>query len=194
MLLLLCGTQADTPDYPKGCYVADGSAAVVYFNFDAHGSANRRASLICRDLRNSSPNISPSSAVMADTVCSGWTPTEGKYQGQGGTCATWGWTMPWCYVRADYSGPGHEFMKPSLEYDDTMFVPCSVGTNTKWGQDHKPSSKYVLVGNGVCISNKMSLCRRAGKRCDVTARVRCSKTHFFCWNWSSFKKGEACVR
>ena len=75
MMLLSYVTQANTPDYPKACYV--GFTDEVYFNFDANGSAKRDASPICRDLSTPSPTrdgqtmvptISPSSAPEASST------------------------------------------------------------------------------------------------------------------------------
>eukprot|EP00929_Paragymnodinium_shiwhaense_P025197 TRINITY_DN152_c0_g1_i1.p1 TRINITY_DN152_c0_g1~~TRINITY_DN152_c0_g1_i1.p1 ORF type:complete len:1864 (-),score=301.64 TRINITY_DN152_c0_g1_i1:257-5848(-) len=56
--------------------------------------------------------------------CSGWSPKEGKWAGLGGSCQLWGWTTPWCYVDANYTGPGHEFKMASDTYSGKFYAPC----------------------------------------------------------------------
>ena len=58
--------------------------------------------------------------------CSGWTPTTGKGNGTGGTCATWGLesTGTWCYVKEDYRGPLGELAKDSKMYLNRFYGPC----------------------------------------------------------------------
>ena len=67
---------------------------------------------------------------------------EGMPTHTGSSCALWGWTTgttrmhahthahanthktDWCYVRPGYSGPGHEFVRPSEVYEGQFYVPC----------------------------------------------------------------------
>ena len=60
----------------------------------------------------------------ATSPCSGWTPPSGKWMGTGGSCAIWGWSMGWCYVAADYRGPGHDLMKASDTYPNIFWMQC----------------------------------------------------------------------
>merc|ERR1711990_986130 len=60
-----------------------------------------------------------------EKMCSGQTPKSGKWAGLGGSCNTWGWSEPWCYVRDDYKGPFDQFVKPSKVYDGLFFAPCT---------------------------------------------------------------------
>ena len=59
----------------------------------------------------------------AQTLCSGWTPSSGKWKGTGGKCARWGWDQPWCYIHSDYRGPGHEFAQAS-SIEGQFFLAC----------------------------------------------------------------------
>ena len=55
--------QANTPHFPKGCYAhVDGA----FFNFGAHGSAEKTTTPICRDLSTPSPTVD--GQTMAPTV------------------------------------------------------------------------------------------------------------------------------
>lgn len=60
-----------------------------------------------------------------NSPCSGWTPSTGKWKGTGASCATWGWSRPWCFVSSDYSGPGYEFMLRSHKYPTKFFIACT---------------------------------------------------------------------
>ena len=59
-----------------------------------------------------------------DCLCTGWSPDHGEWKGTGGSCDTFGWTLPWCYVNPDYQGSGYEFIKKSSIYDGKHYVPC----------------------------------------------------------------------
>ena len=71
--------------------------------------------------------------------CTGWTPTTGAWKGKGGSCATWGWTGPWCYVSKDYHGLFDEFIKPSDTYPGHFFMPCKFAD---------PVSRAPVKGSG----------------------------------------------
>ena len=57
-------------------------------------------------------------------MCTGWTPSSGEWKGKGGSCATSGWSEPWCYVSKDYQGAFKEFKKPSAVYQGRYYAPC----------------------------------------------------------------------
>jgi hypothetical protein len=57
--------------------------------------------------------------------CTGWTPSMGKSKGKGGSCQAWGLSKRWCWVTADYEGPGREFLRTSEQYRGKLFAPCA---------------------------------------------------------------------
>ena len=76
-LLFLYGSQANTPRFPKGCYVQGSRHTTsVYFNFDAKGSAEFSAAPLCRDV--STPSPTPDGQTMTPTVAPSAAPAR-KY-------------------------------------------------------------------------------------------------------------------
>eukprot|EP00929_Paragymnodinium_shiwhaense_P058033 TRINITY_DN29072_c0_g1_i1.p1 TRINITY_DN29072_c0_g1~~TRINITY_DN29072_c0_g1_i1.p1 ORF type:complete len:425 (+),score=94.78 TRINITY_DN29072_c0_g1_i1:132-1406(+) len=59
-----------------------------------------------------------------NTSCSGWAPSLLAWAGAGSSCGLWGWKTPWCYVDANYTGPGSEFLRASAVYEGKFFAPC----------------------------------------------------------------------
>merc|ERR1712078_16050 len=55
--------------------------------------------------------------------CNGWSPSSGKYAGQGHKCAKFNWSRAWCYVDKGFKGPGHEFMRASKAYKEKYYMP-----------------------------------------------------------------------
>merc|ERR1712159_602466 len=84
-------------------------------------------------------------------ICSGEVPKTGKHKGEGGYCATFGWTRPWCYVSKDlvHSGrqfPGKEFVRKSKIYTHPQrwYAPCTPGDNAKQKQTRAYRRKQFL--------------------------------------------------
>lgn len=76
--------------------------------------------------------------------CSGWSPTSGKYQGEGAKCEKYQWDMKWCYV--DSSLSTEHYVEPSGAYQGQYFAPCE----TK--EDEKKQCLYPMNPNGMCLS------------------------------------------
>jgi len=57
--------------------------------------------------------------------CTGWMPSSGKMEGKGGSCQAWGFSKRWCWVTAEYEGPGREFLRTSEHYHGKLFAPCA---------------------------------------------------------------------
>eukprot|EP00929_Paragymnodinium_shiwhaense_P085822 TRINITY_DN4627_c0_g1_i1.p1 TRINITY_DN4627_c0_g1~~TRINITY_DN4627_c0_g1_i1.p1 ORF type:complete len:1576 (-),score=399.78 TRINITY_DN4627_c0_g1_i1:86-4744(-) len=78
-----------------------------------------------------------------DVECLGWSPSTGRYQGQGGHCAHWSGKGKgrWCFVDRDYDGPGREFLKPSVEYKGKAVVPCFAADTKREEQAKQEAAK-----------------------------------------------------
>ena len=63
--------------------------------------------------------------------------------------------MPWCYVTANYSGPGREFVKLSEDYPERFYVPCEL-----YDDQLPPSGKSTVFQavdeNCTCISSTLT--------------------------------------
>jgi mannosyltransferase OCH1-like enzyme len=90
------------------------------------------------------------------TACTGWSPSEGAYKGLGSSCKIEGGSTDWCYVAADYDGPGNEFIKPSI-IAGKFYAPCSsepLGSSLLQmeSEGHLESKTRSHVGMGTMVS------------------------------------------
>merc|ERR1711957_156805 len=59
--------------------------------------------------------------------CTGWTPTTGKYKGDGGSCKHWGHDVAyqWCYVDKSYDGCAKNNLKASTSFKGKFYIHCA---------------------------------------------------------------------
>ena len=188
-------TYGKSGDKKGTCWLKKSQAGRQY-------SSDRDAGKVCGRM--------PTKAVASGRRCAGWTPTSGKFKGQGGSCAKWGSSYDWCYVAKDYAGPGHEFILPSNEYPNMYYMPCKVDSSTSspgsspvaspavaspaaptckscaissailWGHDYQGSD---IVKGGVSAGSAKDCCSkcRAKEGCSYWAYGNSGNRKGTCW-------------
>lgn len=58
-------------------------------------------------------------------VCNGWSPESGEDAGNGATCDKWGWQNTWCWIPANYQGPGSSHKLESELHPTKFFAMCA---------------------------------------------------------------------
>merc|ERR1712226_1719535 len=83
------------------------------------------------------PNAESWQQWKLENRCSGWTPTSGKFKGEGGHCKkTTDYPNKWCWVHRTYKGCARLFLKHSAVYKGKMYIPC--------GCEEKSMSKAIM--------------------------------------------------